>query len=144
MKINVPIQSQIKNNLIAIISVIIATLSLSYNSWRNERTEQNRTIRTAAFEMLKELDALQDTLNYSYFKHERMMGGAFSGWGKIAFINDLNQLLPQPAPNNAKALTAAWENNWEKIDKSESSADIISEQIDETRRCVLKVIHQLK
>jgi hypothetical protein len=73
-----------------------------------------------------------------------MMGGAFSGWGKFAFINDLSQLLPQPAPNNAKALTAAWKNNWEKIDKSESSADIISEQIDETRRCVLQVIHQLK
>jgi len=36
------IRGQIKNNLLAIISLVVAFSALGYNTWRNELTEHNR------------------------------------------------------------------------------------------------------
>ena len=47
---------QIRNNLVAIISLVVAISSLSYNTWRNELTEENRNIRFAGFEVINSLD----------------------------------------------------------------------------------------
>ena len=44
---------QLRNNAVAIISLIVAITALSYTAWREERTEKNRTLRVAAFEALK-------------------------------------------------------------------------------------------
>ncbi len=50
---------QIKNNLLAVISLFVAFSALGYNTWRNEQTEYNRNIRTAGFEMLLHIGELQ-------------------------------------------------------------------------------------
>ena len=46
-------------NLLAIISVLIAVASLSYNTWRNDVSELNRNQRAAGFAVLQELATLQ-------------------------------------------------------------------------------------
>lgn len=46
------IRQQLRNNAVALISLAVAIGSLGYNTWRNERTEHNRNVRTAAFELL--------------------------------------------------------------------------------------------
>ena len=46
------LRGQLKNNLIAIVSLSIAVSSLFYAVWRNDRSEVNRNIRAAAFEVL--------------------------------------------------------------------------------------------
>jgi hypothetical protein len=143
MKI-ITIMSQIKNNLVAIISLIIAITALSYNTWRNERTEKNRNTRTAAFEILKELGELQIIINYSHYLHDKAMGNPFLGWGHIAFINDLGQLLPNPVPAHIKTLTEVWGKNWEKIPSNEAATDSISNEIDQSRESVLDALRQLK
>lgn len=54
-------------NLLAIISVLIAVASLSYNTWRNDVSELNRNQRAAGFAVLQELAKLQllvDHLTY--------------------------------------------------------------------------------
>jgi hypothetical protein len=38
---------QLRDNLVAITSLVVALSALGYNTWRNERTERNRNIRTA-------------------------------------------------------------------------------------------------
>jgi len=43
----------------ALISLVVALGSLTYNTWRNERTEHNRNVRTAAFELLTKLAELE-------------------------------------------------------------------------------------
>jgi len=43
---------QVRSNAVALISLAVALTALSYNTWRNERTEHNRNIRVAAFEVL--------------------------------------------------------------------------------------------
>ncbi len=135
---------QIKNNIIAIISIAIAIMALSYNTWRNEHTERNRNTRTAAFEILKELDELQVVINYSYYRHESLMDNPYLGWGHIAYISDLSQLLPSPIPGKIKTLTEVWEKNWEKIKTNDAAIDNISNEIDHSRESVLSILRQLK
>lgn len=46
---------QLRSNAVALISLAVALTALGYNTWRNERTEHNRNIRVAAFEVLTQL-----------------------------------------------------------------------------------------
>jgi len=43
--------TQLRNNSLSIISLVIAISALSYNTYRNELTEVNRNIRSAGFEV---------------------------------------------------------------------------------------------
>src|SRR5437870_11232020 len=49
------IVSQIKANIVAIASIIVALTGMGYNTWRNEKTEINHNVRAATFETLKNL-----------------------------------------------------------------------------------------
>lgn len=60
------IKKQIQRNSVAIISLIIAISSLSYNTWRNEKTKDNRNQRHAAFEILVKLNELQHLIFHHY------------------------------------------------------------------------------
>jgi hypothetical protein len=59
---NLDFIDQIRRNAVALISLIIAVSSLSYNTWRNEKTEDNRNQRHAAFEVLLKLNELQQVI----------------------------------------------------------------------------------
>ena len=59
---------QVKLNVVAIVSVIVALSGLGYNTYRNERTEHNRNTRIAAFEALKTLGEAQVIVEYAHFK----------------------------------------------------------------------------
>ena len=54
---------QLRSNAVALISLAVALTALGYNTWRNERTEHNRNIRVAAFEVLTQLGELQVVVN---------------------------------------------------------------------------------
>lgn len=43
------ISEQIRRNAVAIISLIVALTSLGYNTYRNELSEANRTVRQVGF-----------------------------------------------------------------------------------------------
>lgn len=43
----VSFKDQVRSNIVAIISLLLAILGLSYNTWRNEITEHNRNVRQA-------------------------------------------------------------------------------------------------
>jgi len=43
----IPIRKQVHNNAVALISLFIAVGSLTYNSWCNETTEEQRNVRHA-------------------------------------------------------------------------------------------------
>lgn len=135
---------QIRNNIIAITSLVIAVVALSYNTWRNEHTERNRNTRTAAFEVLKELGQLQILINYSYYQHDSLMGNPYLGWGDISYLSDLSQLLPPPIPGKVKTLTEVWGKNWKQIKTNETAINNISDEIDHSRESVLEVLRQLK
>lgn len=140
-----PIFHQVKNHAVAIISLIIAIIALFYSTWRNEITESNRNTRMAAFEVLKNLGELQILVNYRYYQPQQAaMGNPIVGWGYIALISDLSKLLPKPVPETVERLIASWNENWKKIDSDQQSTDQVSEEIDDSRQAVLKVLMNLK
>ena len=61
------ILEQLRRNTVAVISLVVAISSLSYNTWRNEATEENRNLRVAAFEILLKLGELQQVVFHSHY-----------------------------------------------------------------------------
>ena len=61
------ILEQLRRNTVALISLVVAISSLSYNTWRNEATEENRNLRVAAFEILLKLGELQQVVFHSHY-----------------------------------------------------------------------------
>jgi len=141
---NLSIGQQLKRNFVAVLSLVVAITALSYNTWRNERTEQNRNIRIAAFEILKTIGELQLIIDYAHFRKNERLGDTTLGWGKILFIKDLAQLTPQPLPENAERLLTVWRNDWEKIANDNDSVQHISEELYRARRDAIDVIMQLR
>jgi hypothetical protein len=135
---------QLKTHAVAIISLIIAIVALLYTTWREELTEKNRTLRLAAFEVLKHLGELQIVVNYAHYESENSMGNPVLGWGHIALISDLSELLPPPIPTTASKLTTTWSESWSTIKTSEENTLLISSEIDQARSEVLTLLRQLR
>src|SRR5882757_4094648 len=68
------IREQVRNNSVALISLFIALSSLGYNTWRNERTERNRNIRTATFEILTKLAEFERVVFLAHYDRDKSNG----------------------------------------------------------------------
>lgn len=135
--------SQVAHNAVALISLCLAIIALSYDTWRNERTERNRNTRVAAFEVLKQLGELQQVVNYSRYEPNSPLGNPMLGWQHIAMIGDLTKLLPPPAEEEAQPLIELWKSRFHEIQKEEAASDQISEAIDRSRKAVLDVLYHV-
>ncbi len=138
------LKRQLKDNMVAIISLVIAIVALLYTGWREETTEKNRTLRTAGFEVLKNLGELQIVVNYAYYQHDDAKGNPYLGWGHIALISDLAVLLPSPIPQTIAKLVKDWGELAQKINNNEEAVDLISSEIDASRHEVLQAIRYLR
>lgn len=137
------IGAQFKHNFVAILSLFVAIVALTYTAWREDTTEKNRNTRQAAFEVLKHLGELQLVINYGHYQPENSLGNPILGWGHIAIIGDMGDLLPAPIPEKTKALVAEWRQNWQKL-SDEASTDDITKEIDSCREVTVDAIHQLR
>ena len=114
---------QIHRNMVALISLSIAVAALGYNSWRNEKTEDQRNIRIAAFQVLENLGEMQEIVDarYYYLAFDRGAGDEGSlrlkGFGNAAMSRDLMGLMPVPAPQTGKELHAAWTKHFNYLDE---------------------------
>jgi len=138
------IWNQIVNHIVAIISLAVAVTALGYTTWREEATEKNRNLREASFEVLKHLGELQIVINYGHYEPDNTMGNPILGWGHIAIIGDLGQILPPPIPEKTAKLTQVWTDNWQDIKTDEKAVDNISKEVDESRDAVLDEIRKLR
>ena len=108
------VRQQIHNNLVALISLAIALSSLGYNTWRNEKTEEQRNVRNASFRVLESLGELQEVVNYRYYYLPfEDAGGSegetrLHGWGSVNLVRDLMNLMPAPAPHVGQELHRLW------------------------------------
>ena len=83
---------QIKRNQLAIISLLVALTALGYNTWRNELTESNRTVREAGFEMLVHIGELQRITYLAHYDQDKVGGNPRMGWTEILLLKDLEFL----------------------------------------------------
>lgn len=133
MRAPVSIRQQIRDNLVAIISLFVAAFSLLYAAWRHEITEDQRTYRQAGFEILRNLGELQTIADHAHYTGDQLQGNPVSGWGKILMIRDLSRLMPPEAQRHANMLNQTWEAEWQGLGRSTSSSDRITAAINQCR-----------
>jgi hypothetical protein len=138
------IRQQIRNNAVALISLLIALTSLGYNTWRNERTEHNRNIRTAAFEILTKLAEFERVVFLAQYDRDRNNGNPRVGWTYIIVIDDLAEVVPGSVGPRASELRKIWAQNWEHLGEDSGTAvDRIDEAIVNVRNTTLETLRSL-
>jgi len=136
---------QLKRNTVALVSIIIAVSSLSYNTWRNEKTEENRNQRLASFEILLKLNELQQVVFHSYYDKDSLdKGNPRTGWAYVLTVRDLSRILHPPLPAAADELLVVWGDNWEGLDEKQANVDLIMGEIDTIRGETLLLLESLE
>lgn len=136
---------QLKRNTVALVSIIIAISSLSYNTWRNEKTEENRNQRLASFEVLLKLNELQQVIFHSHYdKDSSDKGNPRTGWAHVLTVRDLSRILQPPLPAAADELLRVWGENWEGLDEKKMNVDLIMGEIDNVRSKTLLLLDSLE
>ena len=114
-------REQIRSNSLALISLAVAFIALGYNTWRNETTESHRNVREASFRVLESLGELQEVADhrYYYFPFENNDGREgelrLRGFGQVAMVRDLMNLMPEPAPKTSDNLFQLWNQNFNAL-----------------------------
>lgn len=137
------IKAALARHAVALISVLIATLSLSYNTWRNEHTEYNRNLRVASFELLLKLGQLKELMYLGHYDHDIQRGNPRTGWSYVLTIQDLSLVLPESLQQDAEKLNNIWGNNWESISKDDKGVELIDDAIDQMRNDTIDLIKSL-
>lgn len=137
------LKAQIHRNLLAILSLFIAIIALTYNGWRQELTEDNRNLRLAAFELVKQLGELQLIVDYAHYDKDPERGNPITGWGHVALIEDLSAVLPAPLPEKSIHLKQAWAENWQGLGNDDKSVETITSAIRAMREEVRRQLAEL-
>ena len=139
------VRQQLRDNAVALISLVVALSSLAYNTWRNERTEHNRNVRTAAFEVLTKLAELERVVFLAQYDRDVAGGNPRTGWTYVLVIADLSAVVPAPVPAQAAELQRVWRGNWESLGKEDETAvDHIDDAIKKLRETTLGTLRSLR
>ena len=129
----------------ALISLVVALSSLGYNTWRNERTEHNRNVRTATFELLGKLAELERVVYLAQYDRDAAAGNPRTGWTYVLLIRDLAQVMPAPVPGRAAQLQRVWGENWAGLgNDDEGSVTRIDGAIGALREASLDTLRTLR
>ena len=138
------ILEQLRRNTVALISLVIAITSLSYNTWRNEASESNRTQRDIAIAVLLKLGDLQElTWHHHYDRDFEDKGNLRSGWTLVLVIRDISQILGEPLPESTTELHVAWDDYSGQLDESVEAKDAIIDAIEAVRADAVQLLRDL-
>jgi hypothetical protein len=129
--------------LATIVSIVFALAGFSYNLWRLEVSEANNTVRTAAFEVLKELAALEQLVYAAHYDKNTEQGNPRIGWVKVGLIVDLSQLIDEPVNQQALLLKTVWQSHWAHIIQNRDSADTVVRAIEAVRHTLSQTLKAL-
>lgn len=116
-----------------ILSVLFTLVGFSYNVWRMEVSENNNNIRTASFEMLKNLSSLEQLIYAAHYDNDTKEGNPRKGWVTIGLVNDLSILTSKNVKTKTLALKNIWSEHWESMPSNKLSVDTIVKAIDSVR-----------
>ena len=137
-------RTQIRSNALALISLGVALISVSYNTWRNERTEHNRNVRAATFQILTKLADFERVVFLAQYDRDRALGNPRIGWTDVIVIHDLASVAPAPLESKAARLREIWRANWEHLgEDDESSVDRIEAAVEELRQAAINALRGL-
>src|SRR5262249_23669761 len=140
-----PLRAQLRNNSLALISLSVALFSVSHNTWRNERTEYNRNVRAANFELLTKLADFERIVFLAHYDHDLANGNPRIGWTDVIVIHDLESVAPPPLAAKATRLREVWRDNWEQLgNPDESAVDHIEAAVEDLRQATLSTLRALR
>jgi len=159
-----PFWDQVNNNLVALISLVLAITSLGYNTWRNETTEVQRNWRDASFRILVEIGELnQIILMRRYFSDAESAPAAektgasipepeswVRGWGNVTMVRDLASVMPEPLPEQGQRLFDRWQTHARALhdhsdpEARDTAAETLLASIEQLRKTVVKLIDELR
>lgn len=153
------LREQLGANSVALISLSVAFIALSYNTWRNETSEAQRNIRQAAFRVIESLGELQEVADYRYYylpfeNHAGSEGELrLRGYGSVTMVRDLMNLMPAPAPLASDDLFLIWNSHVNVLveldDQGQHSAAAMAAEkeltsaIRQARKAVIEVLNKL-
>ncbi len=118
------IKEQVRRNAVALISLVVAITSLSYNTWRNEHSEFNRNQRQASFQILLTLGELQELVFHSIYDPDFInAGNARTGWALVLTLQDLSQVIEGEVSERAADLHGTWGDHWRGIQNQASDSE---------------------
>lgn len=136
---------QVRSNAIALISLLLALTSVTYGTWRDERTERNRNIRSATFQILTKLADFERIVFLAHYDRDKANGNPRIGWTDVIVIHDLSTVAPAPLESKASKLTEVWRNNWERLDsEDETSVEHIESAVEDLRLATLTTLRSLR
>ncbi|MGH8252349.1 MAG: hypothetical protein ACREVI_16930 [Steroidobacteraceae bacterium] len=138
------LREQLRDNSLAIISLVVALAALGYNTWRNEATERNRNIRVAGIELLTEIGSLQQIIFYAHYAEGDQRGDPRMGWADMLTINDLAVLMPADVVRDAANLRAVWTADSAGLIEDEEAFRRIDGAIDSLRQTTLESLRALE
>ena len=139
------IRSQFRDNTLALVSLVVALFSVSYGTWRDERTEYNRNIRAATFEILTKLADFERTVFLAHYDHDMASGNPRIGWTDVIVIHDLAAVAPAPLESKAATLRDVWRDNWEHLGgEDETSVEHIETAVEDLRQATLGTLRGLR
>ncbi len=138
------IRQQLRDNLVALVSLLVALSTLGYSAWRHEITEDNRTLREAAFAMLRTAEELQSVVDFAHYDGDREAGNPIKGWGKVLYLRDLGILMPAPVQARAREVQTAWERDWQALETDTAAAERITARVETLRTEVRALLVTLK
>jgi len=136
---------QLRRNRVALISLVVAIISLSYNTWRNEASEENRTQRLVSIELLLKLADLQQIVWHIHYDDDPDDSGNLrAGWTIILTVRDIATILDEPMPGSTEQLWKVWDDNYKQLDKSTEAKDNIVAAINKSRADTLANLQALE
>jgi hypothetical protein len=135
---------QLRDNGVALISLVVALSALGYNTWRNELTERNRNIRVAGIELLGEIGSLQQIIFYARYVPDDARGELRMGWADVLTIHDLAALMPAEVEREAGLLRDAWAADSDELVESDAAFRRIDTAIDAVRQATLASLRSLR
>ncbi|GAA4355854.1 hypothetical protein [Kangiella marina] len=145
-------RQQLSNNLIAIVSLLVAVAALTYNTWRSSTTEVNRNYRNASFQLIIQLAELQSITNELHFNaptnndqtwQRYFDKSLIEGWGHIALIEDLSPLLSDDFTQEAQHLKDTWQQYHRQLGTKPSAEQNITSHIQSMRTMTREFISTL-
>lgn len=144
----------IHDNLVSLISLVVAIIALTFNTNRADRTEYQRNIRSASFSVLKELNQLQLLVDQAHYGSDRDRGNPIVGWARVNYIDDLSEVIPEPVQGASDQLKEVWGVQVNALGVAKNASDVerakslesnekISQQITHTRMAVKHVLQSL-
>lgn len=144
MKQRIPFKDQLQRNAVALISLVVAVSGFTYNTWRNELTEDNRNQRTGCFEVLLKLGDLQQLVYHLHYDmDDQRSGNQRTGWALVQTINDISLIIEKPVADAAIELRQVWGQHEQGLGDSEASVDAINEAIENLRSETQSVLQSL-